>query len=56
MEEVGHEGDLGDGQPEVPGEEVVDDSTVSTATGKGDPHQTESPASLAESVERSRLC
>ena len=51
MEEVGHEGELGDGQPEVPGEEVVDDPPVAAAAGEGDPHQTETPASLAESVE-----
>ena len=31
VEQVGHEGDLRDGQPELPGEEVVDDSTVAPA-------------------------
>lgn len=44
MEEVGHEGDLGDGQPEVPGEEVVDDAPISPTAGEGDPGQTETPA------------
>ena len=48
MEEVGHEGDLGDGQPEVPGEEVVDDPPVSTATGESHPGKAETPASLRE--------
>ena len=55
MKQVGHEGDLRDGQPEVPGEEVVDDPPVPPAAGEGDPHQAETPASLAESVERSGL-
>ena len=55
VEEVGHEGDLGDGQPEAPREEVVDDPTVSPAAGEGDPHQTEAPGSLAEGVETFEL-
>ena len=55
MEEVGHEGDLGDGQPEVPGEEVVDNPPVAATASEGHPHQTESPASLTESVVRSAL-
>ena len=50
MEEVGHEGDLGDGQPEAPGEEGVDDPPVAPAAAEGDPCQTESPASLAGGV------
>ena len=52
VEEVGHEGDLGDGQPEAPGEEVVDDPPVATAASECDPEQTEAPAGLAVSVEQ----
>ena len=55
VEEVGHEGDLGDGQPEAPREEVVDDPAVAPAAGEGDPHQTEAPGSLAEGVETFEL-
>ena len=50
VEEVGHEGDLGDGQPEAPGEEGVDDPPVAPAASEGDPHQTEAPGSLAVCV------
>ena len=46
VEQVGHEGDLRDGQPELPGEEVVDDSTVTPAARKSHPGKTEAPASL----------
>ena len=38
VEEVRHEGDLGDGQPESPGEEAVDEASVAPAAGEGDPH------------------
>ena len=51
VEQVGHEGDLGDGQPEAPGEEVIDDSPVAPAAGEGDPGKAETPGSLAISVE-----
>ena len=50
VEEVGHEGDLGDGQPEAPGEEVVDDPPVAPTAGECDPEQAETPAGLAGGV------
>ena len=46
VEEVGHEGDLGDGGPHAPGEEVIDDATVSPDTGEGDPGEHQTPAEL----------
>ena len=55
VEEVGHEGDLGDGLPEAPGEEVIDDTPVPSAAGEGHPHEAETPPSLAEGVERPPL-
>ena len=51
VEEVGHEGDLGDGEPEPPGEELVHDPPVPPAAGEGDPHETETPGSSAAGVE-----
>ena len=49
VEEVRHEGDLRDGQPELPGEEIIDDTSVSAAAGESHPEQTEAPGGLAES-------
>ena len=43
VEEVGHEGDLGDGQPKLPGEKVIDDPSVAPAASEGDPEETEAP-------------
>ena len=51
VEEVGHEGDLGDRQAESPREEGVDNASVAPAAGEGDPHQTEAPGSPAVCVE-----
>ena len=49
MEEVSHEGELGDGQPELPGEEVVHNPPISPAASEGDPEETEAPSRLPES-------
>ena len=53
MEEVGHEGYLGDGGPESPGEELIDQSAVSPDTGECDPREHQSPAELEEALIRS---
>ena len=55
MDQVGHEGDLGDGVPEAPGEEVVDDPAIPSGAGEGDPHEAEAPACLVEGEVRSFL-
>ena len=50
MNQVGHEGDLGDGSPPVPGEEVVDDASEPAAAGKDEPGEAETPHQVAVSV------
>ena len=52
VEEVGHERYLRDWQPEAPGKEIIDDTTVSSAAGKSYPEQAEAPGRLAESIVR----
>ena len=46
MEQVGHEGDLGDGGPQSPGQEVIDRATIALHTGKHYPGEADAPASL----------
>ena len=46
MEQVGHEGYLGDGGPQSPGQEVIDRASIALHTGKHYPGETDSPASL----------
>ena len=50
MNQVGHEGDLGDGAPPVPGEEVVDDASEPAAAGKDEPGEAETPHHVTASV------
>ena len=52
VDEVGHEGYLGDGGPESPGEELIDQSAVSPDTGECDPGEHQSPAELEEALIR----
>ena len=46
MEQVGHEGHLGDGDPEAPRQKVIDESSVSFNTSKSYPGQGETPSQL----------
>ena len=46
VEQVGHEGDLGDGGPQSPGQEVIDGATITLHTGKHYPGEADAPASL----------
>ena len=46
VEQVGHEGDLGDGGPQSPGQEVIDRATIALHTGKHYPGETDAPGSL----------
>ena len=46
VEQVGHEGDLGDGGPQSPGQEVIDGATIPLHTGKHYPGEADAPASL----------
>ena len=46
VEQVGHEGDLGDKGPEAPGEEVIDNPSIALDTGEHDPGEAEAPARL----------
>ena len=48
VEQVGHEGDLGDGGPQSPGEEVIDRSPVSLHTGKHHPAEAETPGGFVK--------
>ena len=50
VNEVGHEGDLCDGTPPAPGEEIVDNPTQSAAAGEDQPRQADSPHHVAASV------
>ena len=50
VNEVGHEGNLCDGAPTAPGEEIVDNPTQSTAAGEDQPRQTEPPHHVLASV------
>ena len=43
VDEVGHEGYLGDGSPPTPAEEVVDEASKTTTAGKDEPEETASP-------------
>ena len=46
VEQVGHEGDLGDGGPQSPGQEVIDRATIALHTGKHYPGETDAPDSF----------
>ena len=48
MEQVGHEGDLGDGDPQPPGKEVVDESSIAFDTGEGHPGKADAPSQLVK--------
>lgn len=43
VDEVGHEGYLGNGSPPTPAEEVVDEASKTTAACKDEPEETASP-------------
>ena len=50
VEEVGHERDFRDWKEKVPGEEVVDKTTISSAAGESDPAQNKTPGKVVHRV------
>ena len=46
VEQVGHEGDLGDGGPQSPGQKVIDRATIALHTSKHYPGEADAPGSL----------
>ena len=48
VEQVGHERHFGDGDPEAPGEEVVDESSIAFDTGEGHPGKADAPSQLVK--------
>ena len=56
VEQVGHEGDLGDGGPESPGQEVIHRAAIALHAGEGDPAEADPPGGLVEIPEGGDVC